>query len=90
MPLRLRNRPTAFVLTVLGVALLVYLVLLPILPRGAIAYVTRPMWDHDERPKEVLRHYWADGLETAELCRLHGWEARSDGPELWDAVRAGA
>ncbi|BGP06009.1 hypothetical protein OF846_001674 [Rhodotorula toruloides] len=82
-----RNRPATLALALFGGALLVYLVVLrPLLPRGAIAYATRPLWDHDERPGEAIEHYWADGLDAAEQCRLHGWEKRSDEPEMWDAT----
>ncbi|EGU12437.1 Glycosyltransferase family 17 protein [Rhodotorula toruloides ATCC 204091] len=82
-----RNRPATLVLALFGGALLIYLVVLrPLLPRGAIAYATRPLWDHDERPSEVLEHYWAEGLDAADQCRLHGWEKRTDKPEMWDAT----
>lgn len=61
----------------------------PFLPRGYFAYSTRPLWDRDEAPQQVLRQYWTPDLAPADRCRLHGWTARDEETQVWDAVRAG-
>lgn len=60
----------------------------PFLPRGYFAYSTRPLWDRDEAPQQVLRQYWTPDLAPADRCRLHGWTARDQETQVWDAVRA--
>ena len=60
----------------------------PFLPRGYFAYSTRPLWDRDEAPQQVLRQYWTPDLAPADRCRLHGWTARDEETQVWDAVRA--
>lgn len=52
-----------------------------------MSYASRPLWDKPDGPKNILPHYHADGLvPDADLCALHGWEARDVEPEVWDAV----
>ncbi|GAA5931407.1 uncharacterized protein JCM15063_001458 [Sporobolomyces koalae] len=58
------------------------------LPRGAVAYSLRPLWDKPEAPNILIPHYYSDQLETEQLCRLHGWAPRNDSQprQVWDAV----
>ncbi|KWU46420.1 glycosyltransferase family 17 protein [Rhodotorula sp. JG-1b] len=58
----------------------------PFLPRGYFAYSTRPLWDRDEAPQQVLRQYWTPDLAPADRCRLHGWTARDEETQVWDAT----
>ncbi|KZV93685.1 glycosyltransferase family 17 protein [Exidia glandulosa HHB12029] len=55
--------------------------------KNLISYASRPLWDKPDGPTTILAHYHADGvLPDANLCALHGWEARTAEPEVWDAV----
>ena len=48
--------------------------------RNTISYATRPLWDSDTAPKEVVPHYYAEGLSLdAHTCKLHGWDQRTSG-----------
>ncbi|KAF9522569.1 glycosyltransferase family 17 protein [Crepidotus variabilis] len=39
---------------------------------------TRPLWDHNDAPSRVIAHFHSDGLTVNEdVCKLHGWKARS-------------
>ncbi|VDB83963.1 unnamed protein product [Peniophora sp. CBMAI 1063] len=45
--------------------------------RNALSYATRPLWDTADGPRDIIPHYYADGLGYDEhTCRLHGWEQR--------------
>jgi len=46
--------------------------------RNTISYATRPLWDASTDPKEVIPHYYAEGLNIASehTCRLHQWNVR--------------
>ncbi|GAA6063288.1 hypothetical protein JCM10212_004670 [Sporobolomyces blumeae] len=83
LPPILRSRNGALALAVC-VLLALYLVSTH-LPRGAVAYSLRPLWDTPEAPKEHIAHYRADGLDKGELCRLHGWPVH-DNRTVWDAT----
>ncbi|EJU00970.1 glycosyltransferase family 17 protein [Dacryopinax primogenitus] len=52
------------------------------------SYGTRPLWDAPDGPKEIIHHFYAEGVEFDEgLCKLHGWTARPYPlPPVWDAV----
>jgi beta-1,4-mannosyl-glycoprotein beta-1,4-N-acetylglucosaminyltransferase len=61
------------------------------LPRGAVAYSLRPLWDRDEAPNQPIPHLYSENLTQKELCNLHGWELREDTSkgkkrQVWDAV----
>ena len=58
------------------------------IPRGALAYSTRPLWDRTEAPSMPITQYYSDKLSKGELCRLHGWNERKDENkrQTWDAV----
>ncbi|PFH50880.1 glycosyltransferase family 17 protein [Amanita thiersii Skay4041] len=45
--------------------------------KNAVSYATRPLWDSDTAPKEVVPHYYAEGLPMDEhTCSLHRWPLR--------------
>lgn len=77
----------------LSASLIVYLVSLS-LPRGAVAYSLRPLWDRTEAPSLPIPHYYSDKLDDQRLCQLHGWETRNDSDsdsdsnkrQVWDAT----
>ncbi|KAF8739261.1 hypothetical protein AX14_010238 [Amanita brunnescens Koide BX004] len=57
--------------------------------RNTISYATRPLWDSDAAPKDVIPHYYAEGISMdAHTCKLHGWSQRSDASstKVLDAV----
>jgi len=53
-----------------------------------VTYGTRPLWDAPDGPKEIIPHFYAEGVAFDEhLCNLHGWTARSQPlPPVWDAI----
>ncbi|TFK44857.1 glycosyltransferase family 17 protein [Crucibulum laeve] len=45
--------------------------------KNTLSYATRPLWDKDTGPKEMIPHYYAEGLPMdAHTCQLHGWKER--------------
>ncbi|KAK2463163.1 hypothetical protein APHAL10511_004818 [Amanita phalloides] len=47
--------------------------------RNTISYATRPLWDSDAAPKNVIPHYYAEGINmNTHTCKLHGWSHRDD------------
>jgi beta-1,4-mannosyl-glycoprotein beta-1,4-N-acetylglucosaminyltransferase len=47
--------------------------------KNALSYATRPLWDKDEGPSNIITHYFADGMVADEnMCKLHNWEPRRD------------
>lgn len=80
-------RARSLLLALVGACCAWFLLVHPFLPRGYLAYSTRPLWDRDEAPKKVLTHYWAPELSPSHQCQVHGWSARSgDQTPVWDAV----
>src|ERR1043166_412728 len=51
-----------------------------------IGYLTRPVWDKKPESWNVTKHYYASGLSTEELCKLHDWVPRKIRPKVFDAV----
>ncbi|GAA5968153.1 hypothetical protein JCM11641_003750 [Rhodosporidiobolus odoratus] len=86
MSINFRGRPPAIAAGICLVLLVYFALVHPSLPRGYIAYSTRPLWDKDRAPSDVLLHYGADGLDDTEACELHGWEKRSEKVDVWDAT----
>ncbi|GAA5848503.1 hypothetical protein JCM8547_004533 [Rhodosporidiobolus lusitaniae] len=84
LPASLRGRP--FIALVIAAFLLFALAIHSSLPRGYLAYSTRPLWDHSEAPSDVLYHYEAEGLTEKQACNLHGWEERKEQVDVWDAT----
>lgn len=84
--IRLR-RPIVLLPLLLVTGILGYIYILsPLLPHSWFSYATRPLWDHAEAPKEHIQHYYAEGMDTNELCGVHGWGKRANKAEVWDAV----
>lgn len=47
--------------------------------KNTLSYATRPLWDKDEGPSNIIPHYFADGMVADEnMCKLHNWEPRRD------------
>ena len=45
--------------------------------RNTLSYATRPLWDAADGPKEVITHYYAEGMKMdPHACLLHGWKER--------------
>ncbi|GAA5910890.1 uncharacterized protein JCM6883_000637 [Sporobolomyces salmoneus] len=89
LPPILKSRPSYVVLLALAGFFSLCWFISAALPRGAVAYSLRPLWDRSEAPSIVIPHYYSEHLEPKELCRLHGWEARegkSSERQVWDAV----
>ncbi|TNY23619.1 glycosyltransferase family 17 protein [Rhodotorula diobovata] len=82
-----RVRPLHLALGLVALVVLVStLVVHPNLPRGYLAYSTRPLWDTSEAPTDVIPHFWADDVPPTDLCKVHGWPPRSHPPQVWDAT----
>jgi len=57
--------------------------------RNTLSYATRPLWDAASGPKELITHYYAEGMPMdAQTCGLHGWSLRTGGAgvKVMDAV----
>ncbi|TCD66999.1 hypothetical protein EIP91_000679 [Steccherinum ochraceum] len=54
--------------------------------RNTLSYATRPLWDKDDAPSDVLVHYHAEGLDAARdaeyVCGLHAWPVRKQRGDL--------
>src|SRR5258708_3139780 len=47
--------------------------------RNTLSYASRPLWDRDEGPNEVVPHFHSEGLPmNSHTCDLHGWSKRND------------
>ncbi|THH05196.1 hypothetical protein EW145_g4972 [Phellinidium pouzarii] len=45
---------------------------------NTLSYATRPLWDHADGPRNIVPHYYVDGMQMdTRACRLHGWEQRT-------------
>ncbi|KAJ7496983.1 glycosyltransferase family 17 protein [Mycena latifolia] len=55
---------------------------------NALSSATRPIWDKAEGPKNIVTHYYSEGLDIdASVCALHGWKAReSSNVKILDAI----
>lgn len=51
-----------------------------------ISYFFRPLWDNPPPPFHHLPHYYAENISMINLCRLHGWTARSKPRRVFDAI----
>ncbi|KAM6502489.1 glycosyltransferase family 17 protein [Amanita muscaria] len=90
-PFLRRNRTIRLLLPVLLALLLVFhfVIQFHYQIKNAISYATRPLWDSDAGPKDVVPHYYAEGLTfDAHTCDLHGWPQRPGGNpvQVLDAV----
>lgn len=55
---------------------------------NALSSATRPIWDQEEGPKNVVTHYYSEGLDIdGSVCRLHGWpERKGSQVKVLDAI----
>lgn len=58
--------------------------------KNVFSYATRPLWDKSAGPTKAIPHFYGEGLKMGqEVCKLHGWNQRSDAPsqlKVLDAV----
>jgi beta-1,4-mannosyl-glycoprotein beta-1,4-N-acetylglucosaminyltransferase len=51
--------------------------------KNIFSYSTRPIWDRNAGPSDVIPHYYGEGLKTdANTCQLHGWTERRENTDL--------
>ncbi|KAJ3879024.1 glycosyltransferase family 17 protein [Lentinula edodes] len=47
--------------------------------KNTLSYATRPLWDKDDGPSNIVPHYFADGMVADEnMCKLHNWKLRDN------------
>ena len=80
----LRRRPLLIVFSILFSIALVYLISNNLYQiRNTLSYATRPLWDKDSGPNQVIPHYYSEGLKIdTHTCGLHGWKQRKDVTKL--------
>jgi beta-1,4-mannosyl-glycoprotein beta-1,4-N-acetylglucosaminyltransferase len=45
--------------------------------KNTLSYATRPLWDKDDGPSNIIPHFFADGMVADEnMCKLHNWKTR--------------
>ena len=57
--------------------------------KNIFSYTTRPLWDKNAGPNDVIPHYYVEGLKMdANTCQLHGWKERrgKENLKVLDAV----
>ncbi|KAH9485041.1 Beta-1,4-mannosyl-glycoprotein 4-beta-N-acetylglucosaminyltransferase [Psilocybe cubensis] len=57
--------------------------------KNLLSYSTRPLWDSNSGPQEVITHFYGDGLKIDEhICDIHGWSTRpsTESVKVLDAV----
>ncbi|KAG6900993.1 hypothetical protein C0995_002701, partial [Termitomyces sp. Mi166 len=57
--------------------------------KNVLSYATRPLWDEADGPKNIIPHYYAEGMKMDHhACQLHGWKEREarDNVKVMDAV----
>ena len=51
--------------------------------KNIFSYTTRPLWDKNAGPNDVIPHYYVEGLKMdAHTCELHGWRERQETEDL--------
>lgn len=51
--------------------------------KNIFSYTTRPLWDKNAGPNDVIPHYYGEGLKMdANTCQLHGWKERQEKTNL--------
>lgn len=53
------------------------------------SYATRPLWDKDPAPSQLIKQYKVDSdddVTPKELCSMHGFSLREHPAQVWDAV----
>ena len=62
---------------VLSVHTLVYISQNSYQVRNFFSYLTRPVWDTPDGPRNIIPHYYAEGLPLdQDMCSLHDWKER--------------
>ncbi|KAF9075608.1 glycosyltransferase family 17 protein [Rhodocollybia butyracea] len=47
--------------------------------KNTLSYATRPLWDKDDGPSNIIPHFFADGMVADEnMCKLHNWKPREN------------
>jgi beta-1,4-mannosyl-glycoprotein beta-1,4-N-acetylglucosaminyltransferase len=47
--------------------------------KNIFSYTTRPLWDKNAGPSDVIPHFYGEGLNMdAHTCQLHGWKERQE------------
>lgn len=47
--------------------------------KNLLSYSTRPLWDKNTGPSEIIPHFYGEGLTTdAHVCGIHGFAKRPD------------
>ncbi|KAE9403729.1 glycosyltransferase family 17 protein [Gymnopus androsaceus JB14] len=55
--------------------------------KNTLSYATRPLWDKDDGPSNIITHYFADGMVADEnMCKLHYWQPRNKNVKVVDAI----
>ncbi|KAF9565563.1 glycosyltransferase family 17 protein [Agrocybe pediades] len=57
--------------------------------KNLLSYSTRPLWDKNAGPSEIIPHFYGEGLPVDEhTCKLHGWTIRRklENVKVLDAV----
>ncbi|KAF9456945.1 glycosyltransferase family 17 protein [Collybia nuda] len=57
--------------------------------KNTLSYATRPIWDAASGPKDIIPHYYAEGMKIdLHACQLHQWKEREgkDRVKVLDAV----
>jgi beta-1,4-mannosyl-glycoprotein beta-1,4-N-acetylglucosaminyltransferase len=45
--------------------------------KNLLSYSTRPLWDHNSGPNDIIPHFYGEGLKMDDhTCKVHGWPAR--------------
>jgi len=51
--------------------------------KNLLSYSTRPLWDKDNGPTDIIPHFYGEGLKMNDhTCSLHGWTARVEKESL--------
>ena len=80
-----RSRSTAtFIISVLFCTLVLFAIVQNQYQfKNFFSYTTRPLWDKQAGPNEVIPHYYAESLKMdANTCQLHGWKERQEKEDL--------
>ncbi|PPQ93716.1 hypothetical protein CVT25_013056 [Psilocybe cyanescens] len=85
-----RPRSTSLVITALIVIAVLYAVAHNQYQlKNLLSYSTRPLWDSNSGPSEIITHFYGDGLRMDDhTCKLHGWATRprKENVKVLDAV----
>ena len=57
--------------------------------KNLLSYSTRPLWDHNSGPNDIIPHFYGEGLKMdGHTCKVHGWQTRhgKENTQVLDAV----